>query len=110
MTSALVATFLAVKLRDPEESRALYAVAGERGGAQLAAGAHARIVTAIADMLSTARDAHFDDPAMIATITLDSLMGPVRACLEGHAPDGFEAQLEAQLVRLLTAYLATYRR
>lgn len=110
MAAALVSTFLAVKLRDPQESKALYAVAGERGGVELAARVHARLVTAIADMLTSASDAAFDDPPMIAAISLSSLMGPVRACLEGQARDGFEARLEEHLVRLLTAYLETYRR
>jgi len=43
MASGLIAAFLAVKLRNPKESKALYAVSGERGGAALAARIHARI-------------------------------------------------------------------
>lgn len=108
MASALVTTFLAAKLRDPQESKALYAVAGDRGGAELAARAHARIVAAIATMLTSATDAHFDDPSTTATIALNALMGPVRAWLDGHAQAGFEARLEGHLVRLLTAYLQTH--
>lgn len=109
MASALVAALLAAKLRDPAESKALYAVAGERGGAELAARMRGRIVAAIAAMLATAPDAHFDDPAMISTIVFGALVGPVRAFLEGHDPAEFEARLEGQLGRLLTAYLHTYR-
>jgi AcrR family transcriptional regulator len=47
MASGLIAAFLAVKLRNPKESKALYAVSGERGGAALAARIHARMVAAI---------------------------------------------------------------
>jgi hypothetical protein len=36
------------------------------------------------------------------------MVGPVRAFLEGRAPMNFEAWLEGQLVRLLTAYLQTH--
>ncbi len=109
MASALVTAFLAAKLRDPGESKALYAVAEERGGAELVARMHTRIVAAIAALLASAPDAHFDDPAMTSTIAFSALMGPVRALLEGHAPAGFEARLEGQLVVLLTAFLQTHR-
>ncbi|MCD9033529.1 TetR/AcrR family transcriptional regulator [Luteimonas sp. Y-2-2-4F] len=109
MASALATAFLAAKLHDPQESKALYAVAADRGGAELAARAHARIVAAIAAMLTSAPDARFDDPSTTATIALNALIGPVRAWLEGHAQAGFEARLEEHLVRLLTAYLETYR-
>ncbi len=46
MASALVTAFLTAKLYAPQESKALYAVAGDRGGAEQAARAHARIVAA----------------------------------------------------------------
>ena len=108
MAAALVTAFLTAKLRDPEESKALYAVAGERRGAELAARAHARIVEAITAMLASAPDAHFDDPTVAAVIALDALVGPVRTVLEGLAPAGFEACLEAQLILLLTAYVQAH--
>jgi AcrR family transcriptional regulator len=109
MASAVTIAFLAAKLRDPEESKALYAVAEERGGAEIAARMRRRIVAAVAAMLASAADAYFDDPAMTSTIALSALVGPVRALLEGHAPAEFEACLERQLVLLLTAYLQTYQ-
>jgi AcrR family transcriptional regulator len=105
MVSAVVTVFLAAKLCNPEQSKALYAVAGERGGSELAARASDRMVAAIAGMLASAPDAYFDDPTVTAAISLSSLVGPVRAVLEGHAPPAFEACLERQLVVLLTAYL-----
>jgi AcrR family transcriptional regulator len=108
MASALVTVFLAAKLRDPAQSKALYAVAGERGGTELAARASARMVAAIAGMLASAPDAYFDDPTVTAAISLSSLVGPVRALLEGHAPPGFEASLERQLVLLLRVYLRAH--
>jgi AcrR family transcriptional regulator len=110
MASGLIAAFLAVKLRDPKESKALYAVAGERGGAALVARVHGRMVAAITVMLDSAPDAHFDDTAVTAAIALTAMVGPVRAFLEGHAPPNFEERLEAQLVQLLAAYLQTHQR
>jgi AcrR family transcriptional regulator len=110
MVVTLVAAFLAAKLRDPKESKALYAVAAERGGARLAMRAQARMVAAITAMLASASDVRFEDAAATALIALGALVGPVRAVLEGHAPAGFEASLEARLVLLLTAYFRAHRR
>jgi AcrR family transcriptional regulator len=109
MASGPIAAFLAVKLRNPKESKALYAVSGERGGAALAARIHARMVAAITAMLESATDAHFDDAAVTAAIALNAMVGPVRAFLEGRAPPNFEARLEGQLVRLLAAYFQTHQ-
>lgn len=105
MASALVTVFLAAKLRNPEESRALYAMAGERGGPALVADIHTRMVAAIAAMLASASDARYDDPARTATIALGAMVGPVRAVLDGTVPAGFDTCLEKELVFLLTAYL-----
>ena len=75
MGSAFVVAFLAAKLRDPREAKALYAVAEERGGAVLAARMRSRIEAAVAAMLASAPDAQFDDPAMVAKIALGALVG-----------------------------------
>ncbi|MFN3624542.1 MAG: TetR/AcrR family transcriptional regulator [Hyphomicrobium sp.] len=109
MASAFVVTFLAAKLRDPEEAKALYAVAEERGGTVLATRMRSRIVAAVAAMLASAPDARFDDPAMVATIALGALVGPVQALLKGHAPARFRVRLERELVLLVTAYLQAYQ-
>jgi AcrR family transcriptional regulator len=109
MASALVRVFLAAKLRNTDESRALYAMAGERGGPELVADVQARMVAAIAAMLASARDARYDDPAMTATIALGAMVGPVRTLLDGNAPAGFDACLEKELVQLLTAYFQSPR-
>lgn len=109
MASGLVAAFLAAKLRDPDQSKALYAVAGERGGPKLVADMQARMVATIAAMLASAPDAHFDDLSTTGAVAFSALVGPVRALLEGHVPAGFEARLEGHLVRLLTAYLQTHQ-
>ncbi|ANN77944.1 TetR/AcrR family transcriptional regulator [Bordetella flabilis] len=109
MAAGLVTAFLAEKLRNPEESKTLYAVAADRGGAELAGRAQARMVASIAAMLASAPRAHFDDPTVTAVISLNALVGPVRAVLEGKTPAGFEAGLEPQLTLLLTAYFKAHR-
>jgi AcrR family transcriptional regulator len=108
MASGLTGAFLAVKLRDPKESKALYAVASERGGAALVARMQGRMVEAITAMLESAPDARFDDAAVTAAIALNAMFGPVRAFLEGHASPKFEAGLHGQLVQLLAAYFQTH--
>lgn len=110
MASGLVVAFFAVKLRDPAGSKALYAIAAERGGAELVSRITTRMVGAIAAMLKSATDAHFDDPVVTAAISLSAVSGPVRALLEGHTPPGFEKGLEQQIVELLRAYLQTYQK
>jgi AcrR family transcriptional regulator len=109
MASALVGAFLAAKLGEPEKSKALYAVAEERGGAELATRMRSRMVAAIAALLASAPDAHFDDPTVTSMFVLAALVGPVRSLLEGHAPAEFEASLEKQLVLLLASYLQAHR-
>lgn len=105
MASAFVLAFLDAKLRDPEEAKALYAVAEERGGAVLAARMRTRIAAAVAAMLARAPDARFDDPATVATIALGALVGPVKAVLKERAPAQFRTRLERELILLVTAYL-----
>ncbi|WP_256348118.1 TetR/AcrR family transcriptional regulator [Pseudomonas yamanorum] len=109
MASGFVTAFLAVKLMDPTASKALYAIAGERGGAELVARIGQRMVTAVAAMLATASDARFEDPSLTAAISISAVVGPVRALLEGNATPAYEAGLEQQVIRLLRAYLQTYQ-
>lgn len=109
MAGPLVAVFLEAKLRDPAKSKALYAFAQERGGAQLAARHRARMVTAIAMMLASASDGRFEDGAVTAMMMLGALMGPVQAVLEGRAPPAFAECLEQELALLLSSYLQARR-
>jgi AcrR family transcriptional regulator len=107
MASMLVRAFLKAKLRDPAESKALYAVAAERGGTELVKRLQARLTAVISDMLKSAPDAGFEDPVATAAIAFNCLAGPVTALLKGFTPPGFEMRLEEELVRLLTAYFNT---
>lgn len=109
MASGFVVAFLAVKLRDPMVSKALYAIAAERGGAELVVRINSRMLAATAHMLTTATDACFEDPDLTASIAVHALFGPVRALLEGYASPEFGACLEQQLTLLLTAYLQVHQ-
>ncbi len=105
MARAIATTFLEVKLRDPDASKALYAIAGERGGAELVKQINTRMVMSIGAMLASASDVTFADPAVTAAVALSCLVGNVRGVFEGYAPFGFEPVLEEQLIMLLTVYL-----
>ncbi|WP_395337502.1 TetR/AcrR family transcriptional regulator [Novosphingobium sp. BL-8H] len=105
MAASLAKTFLALKLDNPGTSQALYAIAGERGGAELVERLSKRMIAAIATMLKSASDARIDDPLAVATVVLSTMAGNVRAVLDGHAPPGFEGALREQLVLLLSSYL-----
>lgn len=109
MASALVRTYLTVKLHNPQQSKALYAVAGERGGPELVVRMQARTMTAIAALLASAPDVRFDDPATTGAIAFNAMAGPVKALLEGHLSAGIESRLEGQLIRLVTAYLQSHQ-
>lgn len=105
MAEAVVHAYLGAKLRNAEESRALYSVAEERGGAEIVARGRIRMVAALTDMLSSAADARFEDPETVATIALAAVLGPVQVVLKGLAPAGLSEKLGPELVRLVTAYL-----
>lgn len=109
MASAFVTAFLSAKLRNPAESKALYAIAEERGGAALAAQMRARIVAAVATMLASAPNASFDDATTIASVALGALVGPVQNFLKGHTPADFGQRLESELILLVTAYLEAHQ-
>lgn len=105
MAEAVVHAYLGAKLRNAEESRALYAVAEERGGAEIVARGRVRMLTALADMLSSAADARFEDPELVGMIALAAVVGPVQAVVKGQAPASLNEKLGEELVRLVTAYL-----
>jgi AcrR family transcriptional regulator len=105
MAAAVVRAYLAAKLHDPAESRALYAIAEERDGASIAVRGRDRMAAALAEMLGSAADAQFDDLETIAAVASAVLTGAVLIALRGPAADGLIERLGTELVTLLTAYL-----
>jgi AcrR family transcriptional regulator len=107
MAVGLVDVFLQIKLSQPEESKALFAVAAERGGAALVLNVHIRMASSISDMLASTCDGRFADPAIVSAVALSSIVGSVRSVLEGYAPPSFEDNISEQLVSLVSAYFAS---
>jgi AcrR family transcriptional regulator len=108
MAEGLVSSFLAVKFTDPDASRALYAVASERGGPEKVQKAQRRIILAIAAMLATAPESAFDDPDIVAAVAFNALVGPVLAVLQGNMQIEDVSHLKAELSTLLSGYFAAY--
>lgn len=109
MASGVVEAYLGAKFRDPQESKALYAVAGERGGPELAARSYEQMTAAIAAMLQTCPDARFDDAQVTATVALCAMAGLVRPLLDGNVSAGLQGAIASQMVRLVTAYFQTFK-
>ncbi len=105
MVEAVVRAFVKAKIARPEEARALYAVAGELGSAEIVKRTGARAGKALAAMLSTASDAKFNHPAIAAYIFATAMIGPTKGVIEEQAPPALLRMLHSQLVSLCLGYL-----
>jgi AcrR family transcriptional regulator len=110
VSAALVTSFLETKLRNPDESSALYAVSEERGGAEMIARLRVRTLAAIARCLECAPDIRLSNPAWSGAVAFDALIGPVRSVLEGHIARDQIPAIRDELIVMLTAYLTTVGR
>lgn len=110
MTSEVVSAFVRAKTEDVEESRALYAVAGQLEVQELIRQVEKRGVHAMAVMLATASDVTMADVDTAAWMLLCALTGPTRTVLEGAAPSKIEKNLEKHLTALCFGYLNAMKR
>lgn len=109
LAAPLVSSFLAVKFSDLEASRALYTIAGERGGPEKVMDVQARMTDAITAMLREAPDGRLDNPSLTAAVALNAMVGPVRAVLDGHLSFDMVPKLENELSRLIGNYFEASR-
>ncbi|WP_042076418.1 TetR/AcrR family transcriptional regulator [Acinetobacter nosocomialis] len=105
LISALVDEIILAKLSNPEESKALYAISGERGGADLSKRMNDRMLAAISNLLESASDIEFDDSQIVAEFVLGAIMGLIRRVLENQVTDKVEQVLESHLKLMVVAYL-----
>lgn len=105
MVKKVVAVFVEAKTENLDESRGLYAVALELDSRDYVRSVQARSHVALAAMLETAADAHFDDVAATTFMFAGALSGPVRLLLEGTAPKSVIRGLCVQLESLCLGYL-----
>lgn len=105
LISALVDEIILAKLSNPEESKALYAISGERGGLDLSKRMNDRMLAAISNLLESASDIEFDDSQIVAEFVLGAIMGLIRRVLENQVTDNVEQVLESHLKLMVVAYL-----
>ncbi|WP_410566229.1 TetR/AcrR family transcriptional regulator [Acinetobacter sp. H1(2024)] len=105
LISALVDEIILAKLSNPEESKALYAISGERGGLDLSKRMNDRMSAAVSNLLESASDIEFDDSQIVAEFVLGAIMGLIRRVLENQVTDKVEQVLESHLKLMVVAYL-----
>ncbi len=107
MGTALIASYLAAKMRDVKISVALYAVASDIEGAAIAKAVGDRSLQAVAGLFATAKEQLCKDPELVASVVVATLNGVSRRLLESKSPERHFAPLRDELVVLVHAYLRT---
>jgi AcrR family transcriptional regulator len=105
MASAAIDGFMTAKLERPATSKALYAVAAEVGGEALVHRLAMRSQVALCDMLATASDCRFQNPALVAFMISTAAVGPVQALLATNAHAEQAIAVRAHLTTMVASYL-----
>ena len=105
MAEALAVAFLAVKMRDPKKSRALYAVSSDVEGAKIAASAATRVNNAIVGLLQSAPEVLTTDPQLMATVLQSTIAGVKRQLLESDIPEAQFEVMQRELVLMVRSYV-----
>jgi len=105
MAEALAVAFLAVKMRDPKTSRALYAVSSDVDGAKIATGAEARVNKAIVGLLESAPEVLTTDLKLVATVLQSIITGVKRHLLESDMPEAQFEGMQRELVLVVRGYV-----
>ena len=105
MAEALAVAFLAVKMRDPKKSRALYAVSSDVEGVKVAARGMARVNDAIFGLLQSAPEVLVTDLRLMATVLQSTIAGVKRQLLESNTPEDELLGLQRELVLVVRSYV-----
>ena len=106
MATALVAAFLAAKMKDARTSAAFYSVSSDVDGAEIIRPMQVRSTKAIVRMLATAPGEFTVDLQVIASMLQGTMAGVSRAILESDAPEEQLNFLRQELIVMSCAYLA----
>jgi AcrR family transcriptional regulator len=104
MAEALAVAFLAVKMRDPKKSRALYAVSSDVEGAKITASAVTRVNHAIVG-LQSAPEVLTTDLQLMATVLQSTIAGVKRQLLESDMPEAQFEVMQRELVLVVRSYV-----
>lgn len=105
MAEALAVAFLAVKMRDPKKSRALYAVSSDVEGAKIVASTAVRVNEAIARLLESAPGVLTKDRRLMATVLQSTIAGVKRQLLESDMPEAQFETMQRELVLVVRNYV-----
>src|SRR5258705_357933 len=105
MIDSVVQAFVDAKMERADISMALYAAATGREAAALVRKTGKRAQLALASMLATASDAHFEDLPLTSFLVFSALGGVMRAILEGGAQPRVVRSVREQLVLLCRGFL-----
>lgn len=105
MAEALAVAFLAVKMRDPKKSRALYTVSSDVDGVKIAAGAEARVNKEIVGLLQTAPEVLTTDLQLMATVLQSTIAGVKRQLLESDMPEAQFEVMQRELILVVRGYV-----
>ncbi len=105
MATALVDTFLEIKLKDCKASVALYSVASDVDGTKIVQRMGVRSSKAIVDMLETAREGLVTDAQLVAAMVQDVMVGVSPRLLESGAAEKHFEILRRELVFFVCTYL-----
>ena len=105
MAEALAVAFLAVKMRDPKKSRALYAVSSDLDGAKIVASTAMRVNRAIVALLQSAPEELTTDLQLMATVLQSTISGVKRQLLESDMPETQFEVMQRELVLVVRGYV-----
>ena len=104
MAETLAVAFLAVKMRDPKKSRALYAVSSDLEGAKIVASTAAEVNEAIAGLLKSAPEVLSRDLRLMATVLQSTIAGVKRQLLESDMAEAQFEVMQRELVLVVRSY------
>jgi AcrR family transcriptional regulator len=105
MAESLALAFLAMKMRQPRESRALYAVSSDVEGAKIATGVYAQVNQAIVRLLQSAPEVLTKDLQLMATVLLSTIAGVKRQLLDSDTPEAPFELMQRELVLVVRSYV-----
>lgn len=105
MCATMMAAFVDAKTRRPDISRALYLPTAAVNGDAIVKEESSRCAQAVHDMLITASDAKFEQPRVVSSVLIASIVGPTRAVIEAGGDRGMFDGLKLHLTALCVGYL-----
>jgi AcrR family transcriptional regulator len=105
VAEALAVAFLAVKMRDPKKSRALYAISSDVEGAKVSASAVARVNDAIVGLLRSSPEVLATDLRLMATVLQSTIAGVKRQLLESDTSEAEFMVMQRELVLVVRNYV-----